>query len=86
MVDTHKVVNTILDSTKRATQDRWSRNNENDNLHCGFCDGSLGREQPITWNDSPGWTKYRSCLNCGHQWAEHYWPSLKRRWAEKQKK
>ena len=44
--------------------------------YCGFCAASLGAEQMMKYGDEP-W-RYKTCLRCGYDWAEHYYKDKER--------
>lgn len=44
-------------------------------MKCSFCGGQLGAVEKQR-HDNPDFAQYRTCLNCGHQWAKKYWKWL----------
>jgi uncharacterized protein with PIN domain len=47
------------------------------NLKCTFCQGTLSDIVERQKHDNPEFAEFKTCMNCGHQWAKRYWPWLK---------
>jgi hypothetical protein len=51
------------------------RTNAPKDIHCNFCNGKLGAVETQK-HSNPNFAEYRTCLNCGYQWAKEYWKWL----------
>ena len=60
-----------FDQTKYGVQSMGK-----DDINCSFCGGHLGAIEHQD-HPNPDWAEYRTCMDCGHQWAKKYWPMLR---------
>lgn len=45
-------------------------------MKCVFCGGNLGATETQN-HPNPDFAEFKTCLNCGHQWARGKWAWLK---------